>query len=70
VSRTVAVPVETLEAIVKGLHDAVFASSRVAMEVDDIIASLQPTTRQETPATLAPVVRLADYRRKARGGAA
>jgi hypothetical protein len=69
VSATVPVTVETLEAIIRGLHDSIAAASRVSMELDDVLVTLRPAAPQKQPATLAPVVSLDDYR-KARGGAA
>lgn len=68
-SATVAVPVETLQAIVNSLGSIMVAAGEVSVQVDDIIRANVGADPQEQPVRLAPVVRLADYR-QARGGAA
>ncbi|MFI7134214.1 hypothetical protein ACIBQ1_51710 [Nonomuraea sp. NPDC050153] len=65
--RTVAVPVETLQALMQGLKDSTTAQAQVSMALDDLIQSVLGV--DQAPATLAPVVRLDDFRRT-RGGAA
>ncbi|TDC98494.1 hypothetical protein E1292_35230 [Nonomuraea deserti] len=70
---TVAVPVETMQAITDALGTILNATSELGVSVDDILraATGRPEQANATHVSdLAPVVSLADYRRKAHGGAA